>query len=62
MKGLQYKMKGFELNIKGFSLKLKEFQNPGSEKVFLTPFQQNVILTWAWGYHVDIGRQEAPPL
>ena len=49
MKGLQYKMKGFELNIKGFSLKLKEFQNPGSEKVFLTPFQQKVILTWTGG-------------
>ena len=50
MKGFQYKMKGFQLNIKGFSLKLKEFQNPASEKVFLTPFQQKVFLTCTWGY------------
>ena len=43
MKGFQYKMKGFQLNIKGFSLKLKEFQNPASEKVFLTSFQQKLF-------------------
>ena len=49
MKGFQCKMKGFQMNIKGFSLKLKEFQNPASEKVFLTPSQNKSI------FNLDLG-------